>query len=108
MNSNTTPAAVRVAAELAALLITITLWAMDHAYWMGHRTGSALHCANDRITRLWVRLWVAPILPAVPVFHPLAVIAAEMAMLPRRNLSTTTGARGNRNKSQLIACHLAS
>lgn len=91
-------------------------------YCAGEATGSWLHRLNDRLARLWVRLWVpqpapsksvtvtvtAPKQPAPPAIWPLFDDALALHSLPVSKIRPIAGIRSkSHRKSALIAYCLA-
>jgi hypothetical protein len=82
-------------------------------YLAGHALGTAVHKANDAMSRRWVALWVRPEAPApaaapepapVPAPPAVAPLFDELAHLSVRQLRELTGIRSKRfRRAELLA-----
>lgn len=82
-------------------------------YMAGHALGTAVHRANDALSRRWVAIWVRPDAPTpaaapepapVPAPPAVAPLYTELAHLSVRQLRELTGIRSKRyRRAELLA-----
>lgn len=96
----------QIVIEGLKILIVLTLLAGRYS----RRVWDQLPVISERLGRWYADLLIpaaAPVaIPAAPMQHPLAVLAAELEQLSRRELQALAGSRRKIAKTQLIAMAL--